>query len=288
MNYIFHIIVVVSIYGTLGLAQHLLLGRGGMLFVAQGGLLAVGAYTAGIVLIHSANMFLAFGVAGLMAVAIGCPLGLPALRLRGDYLLVASLGWCEILRSILNNWDSVTGGAAGLLDIPQISLLGFDMDSPGYFAILALILWLLAAALYRAAECSPFGRLLDSLGEDEELVRGLGKSVQRVRLVTIAFSSFWSGIAGAVWASYLGYLDPTSFTLWESVVVLAMVVLGGANSMKGVFVGTAMLVALPEALRFMGLPQSVASPLRQVLFGIILILTMRFMPQGLFGDEKPI
>jgi len=281
MEYILHIVVVVGIYGVLSLSQNLILGRGGMLLVAQGGLFAVGAYTAGICMRGGLNPWVSIVGAVMLSVAFGCPMGVPALRLKGDYLLVASLGLCEIIRAVLNNWESVTGGAAGLLNIPVLSIGGVRLQSPQQFAPVAMGLLGIYAALLVLIDKSPFGRLLSAVGEDDDLARSLGKEVRKVRVATIAFTSAWTGVAGAVWACYLGYLDPSGFTPWESVYILSIVIVGGMDTSRNILLSTCVLVALPEILRFVGLPSSVSGPLRQVIYGFLLVAIMRAAPRRL-------
>lgn len=289
MDYTLHLVIQVAIFAVLALGQNLILGRGGMLFVAQSALFAVGAYGAAIATSQGISSTASLLVGTGAAIFVGMAMGLSALRLRGDYLLVASLGLCEIVRSILNNWDAVTGGAAGFMNIPALAVGRFRFAGPGEVAPVAVGVFSICVAVYYLIDRSPYGRLLAAVGEDAEAVRGLGKSVRRAKAGAIAFSSAWAGLAGGIWAFYVSYLDPTGFTVWDSVLVLAMVVLGGSGSIVGAVLGASTLVILPELMRFAGLPNAIAGPLRQIVFGAALVVFMRFRPEGLIrADRAPL
>lgn len=285
MDYAFHILIQISVFAVLALGQNLVLGRAGMLFVAQASLFAVGAYAAAISASFGLPSLVCLLIGTSAAVAIGVPMGLPALRLRGDFLLVASLGLCEIVRSVLNNWDRVTGGAAGLMNIPALRVAGATFASPGKIVPVAAGVLLLAIWFFHRIEHSPYGGLLSAIGEDTEAVRGLGKSVRKAKISAIAIASAWAGLVGGIWAFYVSYLDPSGFTVWDSVYVLAMVILGGSGRIEGALIGSLVLVLLPELLRFAGIPTAVAAPLRQIIYGSALIAIMRFKPTGLLGGR---
>jgi branched-chain amino acid transport system permease protein len=283
MDYVLHLLIQISVFTILALGQYLVLGRAGMLFVAQASLFAIGAYGAAIASSQGLPSVVSLLVGTCAALVIGLPMGLPALRLRGDFLLVASLGLCEIVRSVLNNWTPVTGGAAGFMNVPALGVGTLTLNGPGAIAPLVVGVATLCVVFFYLIDHSPYGSLLTAIGEDAEGVRALGKRVRRAKVTAIGMSSAWAGLAGGIWASYVSYLDPTSFKVWESVVVLSMVILGGSGRLEGALVGASVLVLVPEVLRFAGLPAVVAGPLRQVLFGLSLILVIRFRPNGLFG-----
>lgn len=288
MEYLLHILIQVSVFAVLALGQNLVLGRAGMLFVAQASLFAVGAYATAISASFGLPSLVSLMIGICTAVVIGFPMGLPALRLRGDFLLVASLGLCEIVRSILNNSDRVTGGAAGLMNIPPLKILGITFAGPIRVAPIAITILGLSVLFFYLTEKSPFGNLLSAIGEDTEAVRGLGKSVRKAKITAIAISSAWAGLVGGIWAFYLTYLDPSGFTVWDSILILAMVILGGSGQISGALIGTLVLVLLPEFLRFSGIPTAIAAPLRQIIYGSALIAMMRFRPAGLAGKHLPV
>lgn len=287
MEYLLHLLIQVSVFAVLALGQNVILGRAGMLFVAQASLFAVGAYATAISASLGVSSSVSLIVGTAAAVAIGFPMGLPALRLRGDFLLVASLGLCEIVRSFLNNSDRLTGGAAGFMNIPALKVFGIVFTGPGRIAPIVIGVLCLCVLFFYLIEHSPYGKLLTAIGEDADAVRGLGKSVRNAKISAVAISSAWAGLVGGIWAFYVSYLDPSSFTVWESVMVLAIVILGGADHIGGALVGSLVLVLLPEFLRFTGVPPTIAAPLRQIIYGAALILMMRIRPTGLLGKRLP-
>ena len=133
---------------------------------------------------------------------------------------------------------------------------------------------------------SPFGRILQGIREDEIVTAALGKDVNRHKVIVFMIGAFFAGIAGSLYAHYITFIDPSSFTIMESITILLMVVFGGMGSIKGSFVGAVVLVVLPELLRFLGLPSSIAAPLRQMIYGLLLTVLMLYRPQGLLGKFK--
>ena len=283
MGYFLHIAVLISVYGMLALAQNHLFGQGGMLFAAGAALAGVGAYTYGIACLAGVPQLLAALLACTAASLLGTPLALPALRLRGDRLLVATLGVTELVRSVANNADGLTGGAAGLAAIPALAPVVDGVSRTLAVAVVAILALVGSGLVFRRLEDSPYGRALRATGEDPEGIRWLGRSPRALRTRAAFVASACSGLAGAILAGHLSYIEPGAFTMWESVLILAMTVVGGAGSRMGAVAGAAILVGLPELMRFIGVPPDVAAPLRQVLFGLCLILVMRVRPGGLLG-----
>lgn len=286
MDYVLHLLIQICVFALLSLGQYLILGRAGILLVTQVAMFAVGAY--GTVIAASAgvpsSISLLIGTGA--ALVLGLLIGLPALRLQGDYLLVASLGFCEIVRSILNNWTWATGGAAGFMNIPTLEIGYLRIVGPSATAPLAIFSLTAGVLVIYLIGRSPFGSLLTAIGEDTDAVRGMGKAVSRAKLTAICVASVYAGFAGGIWAFYVKYLNPSSFTVWESVAILSMIIVGGSRRFEGALLGTALLIALPEVLRFAGLPVTIAESLRQILFGIMLILIMRFRPEGLLSHDS--
>ena len=133
---------------------------------------------------------------------------------------------------------------------------------------------------------SPFGRILRAIREDETAVSAVGRNVDKYKIIVFVIGAFFAGIAGSLYAHYITFIDPSSFTVMESITILLMVVFGGMGSLKGSFVGAAVLVILPELLRFMGMPSSIAAPLRQMIYGLLLVTLMLYRPQGILGKYK--
>jgi branched-chain amino acid transport system permease protein len=287
MEYILHIGVVTGIYTILTLSLNLIIGYTGLPAFGHAAFSCVGAYT-------SALLALNFGIspwiglwAGALAAAIlGIIVSFPALRLKGDYLAIATFGLGVIVYVITKNWNSVTRGSLGLNSIPGFTLFGWQLSAVWAYLILVTALASLTYITLHRIVNSPFGRVLKSIREDEIAALALGKNINQYKMIVLAIGSFFAGIAGSLYAHYITFIDPSSFTTTESLAILLMVIFGGLGSLPGSVVGAASLVLLPEILRFIGLPSSVAAPLRQIIYGLLLILLMLKRPQGILGQYR--
>jgi branched-chain amino acid transport system permease protein len=221
-------------------------------------------------------------VAGIL----GAVVSFPFLRLRGDYLALATFGLAIIVYSISRNWTSVTSGPMGVAGIPGFSILGVRLSSAKSFALLAASFVALTCFVISRVIDSPFGRVLRGIREDEMAALAMGKNVSKYKITVFALGAFFAGIAGSLYAHYITFIDPSSFTPMESIVILLMVVFGGAGSIAGSFFGASILVVFPEFLRFLGMPSFLAAPLRQMIYGLLLIVLMLKRPQGVWGKYK--
>lgn len=285
MEYLLHIVIFILIYSIVSVSLNLVAGYAGLLSVAHAALFGVGAYIAALLALHLHTHFLA-GLAcatvatGLLSLLIA----VPALRIHDDYFLLATFAFQVIAFSVLNNWTEVTGGPMGLRGIPRPTILGFTISSHAQFLALVAAFALLILVLGRRLVASPFGRVLKGIREDEVFTQSLGKNITRYKLQVFVISGALAAVGGTLYAHYITFIDPTSFTLLESIFILAIVIVGGSGSMAGSVVGAALLVALPEALRFLGLPSNVAANVRQILYGALLVICMMFRPQGILGE----
>jgi branched-chain amino acid transport system permease protein len=206
-----------------------------------------------------------------------------SLRLRDDYFVLATFGFQMTLLSIFNNWIEVTAGPLGIPGIPPPMIFGQVVRSQLGFAIIAVIL---SASIYVVViriTTSPFGRVLHAIREDDVFVASLGRNPLYFKATVFAVSAALAGSAGSLYAHYFGYIDPSSFTIIESILVLSMVIIGGAGSHWGPLAGATILVLLPEGLRFIGLPNSAAANLRVIIYGLLLIGMIMVRPRGLVG-----
>ena len=208
------------------------------------------------------------------------------MRLKGDYLALATFGFGVIVYSIAKNWVSLTRGPMGLPGIPGFSVFGFQLSEIWSYLILVGLFVLLTFFIIRRVVNSPFGRILRGIREDEIATLAMGKDVDRYKILVFVIGAFFAGIAGSLYAHYITFIDPSSFTVMESITILLMVVFGGMGSISGSFVGAAILVIFPELLRFLGLPTSIAAPLRQMIYGLLLIILMLKRPQGILGKYR--
>jgi len=284
MEYVLHIIVVAGIYVGLAIALDLLIGHTGLLSLAHAAFYGLGAYTSALLSVYLDTPFLVSLVAGAcLAILLSLLCGIIVLRLSAEAFAIGTFGLQMVLFSIYNNWMEMTKGPFGLKDIPRPAILGLSPQSHLGFSIMAVAYAVVAYLIASRASTSPFGRVLRAIREDEVLAWSFGKSTHRFKITVFALSAALAAIGGGIYAHYVTYIDPTSFTVMESVLVVSMVIIGGAASRYGAAVGAVVLVVFPELLCFLGLPGSVAANLRQILYGGFLVALMIWRPQGLLG-----
>lgn len=287
MEYLLHILVISGIYVILTLSLNLIVGYTGLPSLGHAAFSCIGAYV-------SSLLALKFGISpwiGLVAGAclgavLGVVIGYPSIRLKGDYLALATFGFGVIVYSVAKNWVAVTRGPMGLPGIPRFSFFGFELDPIwSYLLLVIFFVWLTIFIIQRIVN-SPFGRILKSIREDEIAAEALGKNTAKYKLLVFVIGAFFAAIAGSLYAHYITFIDPSSFTIMESITILLMVIFGGMGSIAGSVVGAVVLVVFPELLRFLGMPSSIAAQTRQMIYGLLLILLMIKRPQGLLGRYR--
>ena len=271
------------LYALLALGLNLIVGFTGMLHLGYAAFFAIGAYTYGLLNVHWGwPLWIGWVPAALIAALCGVGLGVPALRVRGDYLAIVTLGFGEIVRLIFTNLDRWTGGPNGLLGIahpslwlPGLGTVDFGVASAPYYYLVCAVTAIVAGVCVRLSR-SRVGRAWLAVREDEIAAACTGLPVLHLKLLALGCGGAIAGIAGSLFAAKQGTITPDSFDFILSVMVLAMVVLGGLGSIRGAVVGALMLGTLPELLR--GVDRY-----RMLLFGLAMILVIRLRPQGLFG-----
>jgi len=287
MEYILHILVITGIYVILTLSLNLVVGYTGLAALGHAAFSCVGAYASSLLALnYGLSPWIGLVVGACAAAILGALVGIPSLRLRGDYLALATFGLGVIVYSIAKNWVSVTRGPMGLPGIPGFSVFGLQVSEVWAYLILVAVFVLLTYFVIRRVVKSPFGRILMGIREDETAALAMGKDVNKHKIMVFVIGAFFAGIAGSLYAHYITFIDPSSFTIMESITILLMVVFGGMGSLPGSFVGAAILVIFPELLRFLGMPSSVAAPLRQMIYGLLLIVLMLKRPQGVLGKYR--
>ncbi len=286
--YPIHIAGLVGVYVILALGLNLVLGFTGQLDLGFMAFYAIGAYTAAILSIKGWSFWLILPLGALLTIGFRLLLGLPALRLRGDYLAIVTLGFSEITRLVLNNWDRFTNGPKGLprvgetISVPQFFNLSLQTDLTFYYLILLFVILSIIVSI--RLDNSRIGRAWIALREDEIAAELVGVDVRRIRLLAFAFSALFASLAGTLYVHWIRFVSPESFTFWESVLLVSMVVLGGMGSVPGIFFGTLLIVAVPEVLRtFLG---SRFVDYRMLIFGAGLVLFIIFRPQGLIPSKR--
>lgn len=280
------------IYAILALGLNIVVGYAGLLHLGYAAFFGIGAYTHALLTLHFGfSMWLAFPFGGATAMLFGLLLGLPSLRLRGDYLAIVTLGFGLLVWYFLKTEQALTGGEMGLpppgttLDLQaptRFPGVGVLME-PRHFWFPALALVVLAVLVIRRMERSRVGRALVAMREDETAARCMGIHTTRLKLAAFAFSSMWAGFAGVLWCAKWGYVNPKFFDFDQSIIVLAMVVLGGMGSIPGVLLGAVILYVGPDLMRqyFPAL-----QPYRLLAVGAIMIVLMIYRPQGLLGSSR--
>ncbi|HHV80420.1 MAG TPA: branched-chain amino acid ABC transporter permease [bacterium] len=273
--YYLQIIIFSGINIILAVSLNVINGLCGQFSLGHAGFMAVGAYFSSFLTFYYRIPFpIALILGGILAGIVGLGVGIPTLRLRGDYLAIATLGMGEIIRVILFNLD-IVGGARGFPGIPKYTNF--------FWVYLAVAVVLISS--YNLLR-SPQGRAILSIREDEIASEAMGVDTTRFKIFAFIFGSFWAGVAGGLWAHYLQFLHPSSFTFMKSVEVLVMVVLGGLGNISGAAVSAVFLTFLPEALRYIKVIFNTTVDPRMVIYSLILILTMLLRPQGLLGGYR--
>ena len=287
MEYLIHIGIIFTIYAILGISLNLVVGYTGLLSMAHAVFYGLGAYTTAILLTRfEINFFvtviLGMVVSGIISLLIGLVLN----RFRGDYYALVSFGFNIIIFSIFLNWQSLTRGPLGIPGIDKPSLFGLEFSNNLSFLILSLAMLGLVYLISRFIIKSSFGRVLKAIRDDEQAIQVFGYNVLYFKLTIFVISACLAAVAGSLFASYITFVDPSSFVLMESIFILAIIILGGLANLKGAVLGALFLILLPEVLRFVGFPSDIAAQMRQVIYGLILILLMLYRPQGLMGEYK--
>jgi branched-chain amino acid transport system permease protein len=285
--YLAHYLVMVGIYTILAVSLNLLVGYSGIFSLAHAAVYGIGAYASAIAALHLGLGF--WGGMILAAVAGGCAAALvaaPSLRVAGDYYVVASFGLQVVIVTVFMNWTSVTNGHAGLPGIPRPRVFGWEITTPFEYVVLALTLAVLTYAICHRLTSSAFGRVLQAIRDDEIAALATGKNVVLTKIVIATISSALGGLAGSLYAHYITYINPSSFTLHESIFITSLVILGGTERLAGPIVGAFVLLAVPEALKFLAIPDTIAAPMRQVLYGGLLIVFMFVRPEGILGRRR--
>jgi len=298
MSYLLHLLIYFNIYAIVALSLNMIVGYSGLLTLAHAGYFAVGSYSYALA---TTVMGWGFIPALLLGVAVSALLSLatslPAWRFSGDFFVMISLAVQALLYSLFDNWSdpnaklgtwsNLTNGPFGVAGIPNPNILGVSFDTIGGMAVIATLAAAGCALLSWFLLSSPWGRTLKAMRDDELAARGLGKNVRLLKVQVFAISCGLVAIAGALYASYASYIDPTSASLDESILMLSFVLVGGVGNFRGPLAGTFVLLAIPEVLRLVDLPSGVAAELRLMAYGLLLLLMMHFRPQGIAGNYRP-
>jgi branched-chain amino acid transport system permease protein len=287
MDYLLHILILILLYVMLSQSLVVVVGYSGMISLTQAGFYGIGAYTTALLSVNFGwpflvNLPVAIIISGLIAFVVSTI----ALKTVDDYFIIITLGIQIVIFSFMNNLMNVTNGPLGISGIPAIQILGIDFSSKISFLLLSVIFSALIYLLLRYFTQSPFGLVLRGLSEDEIFVKSMGKNVYAAKVISFTLGAMLASIPGVLYAHYVSFIDPSSFTVDESIFILSIVIIGGMRSLWGAAVAAAFLVILPEILRFVGMPNNVAANMRQIIYGIILVIVMFRKGKGFINKKS--
>jgi branched-chain amino acid transport system permease protein len=278
-----NIVTTALLYVCLGLGLNIIIGLGGMLHLGYIAFYAIGAYAYALLNYNfGLNFWLAIPIGAALGGLFSLSIGFPVLRLRGDYLAIVTLAFAEITRLVLENWNEVTFGTAGIRNIPRPAIPGIQMNLFQttifvYFIMIGLTIFTIFVV--NRLENSRIGRQWVAMKEDFIACQAMGVNVARAKLTALGLAGVWAGMVGVVFAARTTFINPASFKVWESVIVLCIVVLGGMGSIPGVVLGAGVLILVPEYLRAF-------SQYRMLIFGLVLVVMMVFRPGGLIQKKR--
>ena len=267
-QYVYRIAVVSVLYAILAMSLNLIAGVAGQISLGHIAFYGIGAYTSALLCVNfGVSVWVGILAAFVVSMLFGLLIAIPTLKLSGGYLAILTMSFAEIIRLILLNWTSVTRGPMGILNISKPSLFGYTIKSSGAFLYLVLTVAIIVYIGLHNLIHSRFGRNLQALRDDEISSESMGINVYRYKVIAFVISTGVAGVAGALFASYMEFIDPSSFISDESTVILSMVVLGGMGNMNGSIIAAALLTILPEALRSF-------SDYRMLVYGVVLVAMM--------------
>jgi len=281
------LLILISLWSILGISLNLIVGFTGLLSVTQAAFFGVGAYATAILLTTTGigfftSMLIGMIIVGIVSLLIGYVLS----KFRDDYYALATFGLNIIIFSVFLNWEELTRGPLGIPGIHRPSIFGFVLSDNVAFLALAVVVMVIVYFLAHLITTSSFGRVLKAIREDEGALQVFGYRTLYYKLTIFVIGAMFAAVAGSMFASYITFIDPSSFVLMESIFMLSMVILGGLANLRGAVLGSMVIILLPEALRFVGLPSDIAAQMRQAIFGLLLILLMLYRPQGLIGEYR--
>jgi branched-chain amino acid transport system permease protein len=283
--YLINLMILMGVNAILAVTLNFVLGYAGIFSMAHAVFFGVGAYAAAFASIKLGCGFILSTMVGMgLSAILSMALALPALRVRGEYFVAASLGMQMLAVTLFSEWKSVTGGIGGITNIPAARFPGFELSQPEHYLMLTLIclagvMWMVSRLVH-----SSFGRSLKAIRDDETAAAAFGKKVAVIKTLAVAVSSALAAVGGSLYAFYVSFVNVESFTLDTSVYLTAMVIIGGTATLWGPVVGSILILLLPAALSYLpGLPQTEVGSIQQIAYGLAMVLLMIFRPSGIWG-----
>ena len=283
--YIIHLLILISIYAILALSLNLIMGYTGLVSVTHATFFGIGAYATAIVnTTYHVSFFPSLLIGILTSMIVAALIGLVLSKFRGDFYVLGSLGFNIITYAVMINWQNLTGGPLGIPGIGRPKLFSINFYDNFNFLLLTLFCLILVYLACRFIVTSSFGRALKAIREDEQALSVFGYKTSGYKLLIFTIGAGLAAVAGSLFASYITYIDPSTFTVTESIFIIAVIILGGLANLQGSLLGALFLLLLPEMLRFVGFPDSIAAQMRQLVYGLLLVILMLYRPQGLVGE----
>ena len=278
-QYLYRLLIMIGLYTILALSLNVILGWTGMLSMGHAAFYSIGAYASAILATKLGWGFFPTALAGIAVSALlGTMLGLTTMRLSGSYLAITTMGFAEVIRMVLLSWESMTNGAFGIQRIPRPVIFGYELTTAnGGLYLLTLGIVVLVLYFCSAIQTSKLGRTLRAIKNDSLAAILMGINTEKYKVIAFAIAGGLAGLAGAMFAAMNRYIDPNTFNFDSSMLIVCICILGGMGSIKGQILGAVLLITFPEVLRSFAL-------YRFVVYGVILLVMMRFRPTGLLGS----
>jgi branched-chain amino acid transport system permease protein len=287
MEYLLHIGILFSIYAILALSLNLVVGFTGLLSLAHAAFYGIGGYAVAILgtrfgISFFPALLLGMVISGVVAYVIGIAVS----RFKDDFYVLATLGMTIIVGALFLNLQKITRGPLGIPGISRPEIFGFSFSQNSHYLILILVVLFLVFLISEYITNSSFGRVLKSIREDEQALQVFGYKTHIYKLIIFSIAGILAAVAGGFYASYITFIDPYTFSVNESILILSIIIVGGLANNRGAILGALILVILPELLRFVGFPSEISAQMRQGLYGLALVLLMLYRPQGIIGEYK--
>ncbi|MFH0838259.1 MAG: branched-chain amino acid ABC transporter permease [Patescibacteria group bacterium] len=287
MDYVLHLAIVVTIFSILSMSLNYVAGYTGILSLSHATFYGIGAYSTAVLTTQYGFSFVPSVMVGMVLTGVIAYLAsFPILKLKEDSLVLVSFGFSIIMFNVMLNWTDLTKGPLGIKGIMAPEIFGLNFFSKPLFFALVLLVALITYFFFRRITRSPYGIIIKGIRENQTVVAVNGHNVLRYQRSVFVVGAIFAAIAGSFTATFLTFIEPKLFELMPSVLILIMVILGGMASLKGSVLGALILILVPEALRFLGLPPSILAEVQQMIYGLVLILVMYLRPQGLLGEYK--
>ncbi len=287
MNYLFSVLILISVYILLSAGLNLIMGNGGIFHMGHGGFFAVGSYISALIAVNLHLPFLAeLLIAGIGASLFGFLLGFPAIRLKGDYITFVTYGFAVVAYTVSNNWMAVTNGPVGISGVMRPVIFGISFQPTWRYFLLCIVIVSFFLWLVRRVTNSPYGMSIESIREDEAAAYACGINVASMKLQIFCIGAFLAGVAGTLYVHYMMICDPTGFKVATSSLLVSMVIIGGLGTVKGSIAGALIVVGLPEMLGFLGIKSVYTEQIQNILYSLLLIIIISSRPQGIFGKLK--